>query len=378
MGRASNAGDSSQALPACTLAVAREVTEGVAICRDGRIRWASARLAEIVGASSSRGLEGSTPDSLFESSAPDGVDGAKGRLVSGAEVKVWRFEGEVPSEEVWVIHPHSEQEALRDQLGGVRRELAELQCEAAALRGRLKRELGEREELLTIVSHELRTPVTVITGYNRLLLSDEVGSLTEEQREFLEESTKSCRRLDGFIANLLKASHAGTVEQPLALRSASIATVVEGVVAFLRPLLDEHELDVAIDLDADALECRFDPTRIEQVITNLLGNAIKYTPPGSSVVVESHARACADGRFVEVSVLDDGPGVASDERDRIFDPYVRAKDETRASGLGLGLAICRRIVEAHGGVIGVSDRECGGSRFHFTLPAEDAAVRAER
>lgn len=374
LGRSGEAEDSVEKLPASTLALARGVFEGVAVCRAQRIDWASPRLAEIVGANSPSSLEGRAPESLFEK-APVWGDGqcAVGQLASGGEVRIRRLVAGDPSEEIWVVSPSSEEPLLRKELAATRRQAAEFQCEAAALGARLQRELDEREELLTIVSHELRTPVTVISGYNRLLLSDQVGTLSSEQRRFLEESSRSCQRLDRFIANLLKSSRVGAGEEPLDLRSLSLRPVVEGVVKFLQPLLDEHELEVEVAMHPDAPECRFDSSRIEQVVTNLLGNAIKYTRPGSAVVVKSRALECEGRAFVEVSVLDEGPGIALEDRDRIFDPYVRANEERRASGLGLGLAICRRIIEAHGGAIGVSDREGGGSRFHFTLPAEPSA-----
>jgi len=368
--RSGEAGDPADQIPASTLALARGVSDGVAVCRAGRIHWANPRLAEIAGVEAPERLEERTVESLFEGAVRwDCADFAKASLVAGGEAHIRRVACATAAEEIWVISAHSEHEMLREQLAAVRRESVEYQCEAAALQARLERELGEREELLTIVSHELRTPITVIAGYNRLLLSDQVGTLTPEQRRFLKESSKSCQRLDRFVANLLKTSRAGAGEEPFELRVQSVASVVEGVVEFLRPLLDEREIDVEISLDAAGIECRFDVSRIEQVLTNLLGNAIKYTRAGSAVLVESRA-VCRDGRnFVEVAVLDDGPGIAACDRERIFEPYVRATNETRASGLGLGLAICRRIIEAHGGAIAVSDRDGGGSRFHFTLPA---------
>jgi signal transduction histidine kinase len=277
-------------------------------------------------------------------------------------------------EDIWVITPLNQEQPGESGFAALRRELAEFKCETLALRSRLQRELDEREELLAIVSHELRTPVTVISGYNRLLLSDQVGSLSSEQRRFLEESTQSCKRLDSFIAKLLKASHAGAGEEPLELRLASLKPLIRGVVNFLRPVLDEHGLRVESALDLLTTELAFDASRIEQVITNLLGNAIKYSKPDGAVRIEGRVVECEGESFVEVAVLDDGPGVAPENRDRIFEPFVRASEERRASGLGLGLAISRRIVEAHGGSIAVADREGGGSRFSFTLPvaARDA------
>jgi signal transduction histidine kinase len=189
----------------------------------------------------------------------------------------------------------------------------------------------------------------------------------------LKESSKSCERLDDFISNLLKSSRAGSGETHFDLRRTSLQQTVDDVVKFLRPLLEQHELQVEVSLDSNALFALVDASPIEQVLTNLLGNAIKYTKPGSAVLVESRPLRRAGSDFVEVSVLDEGPGIAVEDQQRIFDPYVRATDERRASGLGLGLAICRRIVEAHRGGIAVTNREAGGSRFSFTLPAAKQA-----
>ena len=120
--------------------------------------------------------------------------------------------------------------------------------------------------------------------------------------------------------------------------------------------------------------------RVEQVLTNLIGNALKHGRAGGVIRVSSRAIeavAAVDRRFVEVVVSDDGPGIAEQDRERIFEPYVRAGDGSRAGGLGLGLAICKRIVEAHGGTILMTDAPGGGSRFSFTLPAAASATDGE-
>jgi two-component system sensor histidine kinase KdpD len=261
--------------------------------------------------------------------------------------------------------------AAQQELLRVSQALAAINREAAELRARIRGEAEDREELLTVVSHELRTPVTVITGYNRLLLSGEAGSLSEEQRRFLRESTKSCQRLNSFIGNLLEASRELRGEDALDLKEASLEPSLAGVVSFMRPLLEEHDLRVEIALDPEAQLVRFDAVRIEQVLTNLLGNAIKFARRGSEIRLTSSRIEAAGERFVEISVIDEGPGVSLEDREHIFEPYVRAGEESRAGGLGLGLAICKRIVESHGGAIAVTDRpdSAAGSRFSFTLPA---------
>ena len=263
---------------------------------------------------------------------------------------------------------------LEEELLHTSHELSRLHRELETQRERLRRERLEREELLGVVSHELRTPVTVIAGYHRLLLSEEVGALNPEQRKFLEESHRSCRRLDGFIANLLDASRVGRGDEVLELGRAPLSPVIEGVIGMLRPLLDERSLRVSLALSPDAAEARFDRQRLEQVLTNLVGNALKFVPAGGHVEIATRALVVPENEWVrhwvELIVSDDGPGVAPSERERVFEPYVQLDADGNAGGLGLGLSICRRLVEAHGGSIGLEERPGGGACFRFTLPAE--------
>jgi signal transduction histidine kinase len=252
-------------------------------------------------------------------------------------------------------------------------ELAQLHRELEVLREELRRESAERGDLLDAVSHELRTPLTVIGGYHRLLLGDDVGPLNDQQRKFLEESHRSCRRLDTFLANMLAASRVGSGSEVLELGRAPLTPAIETVAAMFEPLLAERGLRLSLSFDPAAAEARFDPPRVEQVVTNLVGNAVKFARAGGSIEVATRAFAVPENewvrRWVEVSVSDDGPGIAPEHRERVFEPYVQL-GERGAGGIGLGLAICRRLVEAHGGAIRLDPREGGGCRFSFTLPAE--------
>jgi signal transduction histidine kinase len=243
------------------------------------------------------------------------------------------------------------------------------QGNAPSLPDRLSPESTDREELLTVVSHELRTPVTVIAGYNRLLLSEKVGPLNDQQRRFLEESQKSCRVLNNFIGNLLERAREAVGDGLLDTRDDPLAPVIETVIGLFKPLLQEQRLQVSLDLAPDTPRACHDPRRIEQVLTNLLGNAVKFASPGGSISIETRGIELDGQSFVEVAVIDDGPGIAVEDCERIFEPYVRAGESSGAGGLGLGLAICKRLIEAHGGRIEVSERPGGGSRFAFTLPA---------
>ncbi len=360
------------------LALATHSDLGVALARDGEIVWANPRLAMWLERPECGDVAGRLPDSLLE----DLGDGLPNPCVPGPvsctlrtpsgprEVEVRVVCDPDGGDALWLI---SDLECVRDpevELTRMSRALQDANDELTRLRAALAREMSERHQLLSVVSHELRTPVSVIRGYHNLLLA-ETDPLSAQQRDFLEQSAKSCERLDRFIGDLLSACGEASGNGLVDLERTSLEKLLIDVIAFLRPLLDERDLMVELHLDRDATWGYFDPARIEQVVMNLLSNAIRYSKPGTSVSVWSSSIAAASHRFIELAVVDTGPGIAPEDRDRIFEPYVRAADDEKSGGLGLGLAICKRIVHAHGGTIAVCDESGWGSRFTFTLPAAD-------
>lgn len=359
------------ALPADALALA------VMCVRDGCVAWANAAFAALCGRSEVP--FGWKLEDLFED-AGRGLPRCGGPAVDcrlrrpGDETREveCRRVGELPDgqSETWLVEDVTHLRRIERELLRAGRELSQAHRECEALRERLRSERAEREELLSVVSHELRTPVTVIGGYNRLLLAGDVGPLSEEQRRFLEESRKGCERLDRFIGNLIEASRADKGAHVLELGSGPVEPVIEGVAQMFRGLLEERGIALRVDGAGAPCRARFDRLRLEQILTNLIANAIKFGRSGGRIDVTVRSLSGPDElRWVEIEVADDGPGVPPADRERIFEPYVQAADESRGGGLGLGLAICKRLVEAHGGQIGVEAREGGGSRFCFTLPA---------
>ena len=363
-------GPVAEALPCALLAL-----------RAGRVVWANRALARLAGRQAAGDLVGLDFEALFPGVAcgPPGP-ALECRLArpdgTSQRVRVVSLPGLAGAVRLLAVEDVSELRRLEEETLHLARAASEASREAVELRERLRREGAQREELLTVVSHELRTPVTVISGYNRLLLSEQVGPLTEEQRRFLAESNKSCQRLNAFIANLLEAAREVGGEGALEVCERPLRPTLEGVAAFLKPLLEERALQIELRSPPDGSLARFDPLRVEQVLTNLIGNAIKYARPGGAIEVATRSLREGARRMVEVSVADDGPGIPAADRDRIFEPYVRVGEGRGAGGLGLGLAICRRIVEAHGGTIRVEERPQGGSRFVFTLPAPQEAGEA--
>ena len=354
------------------------LSDGVAVCKDGRIVWANRRMTDLTGLAG-RELQGATPESLLPPEAPDFEDELETILVRPdgrtAPVRVLRVSTAGEPASTWIFRDVGRSGELERSVGELGHSLREANLAVEALRERVRRQRTDLDEVLTIVSHELRTPVTVVTGYARLLLSEKVGSLNEEQRGFVEESLKSCRRMNTFIANLLENSRDTGGDAPLQVREASLAPTLEGVVSSFKPLFEEHGMASRLDLRPDTPAARFDPVRMEQVVSNLLENALKYGGPGGSVTLAMRP-VWRDGTLqVEISVADEGPGVPESDRDRIFELYVRVGEQSGSGGLGLGLAICRRAVEAHGGVIGVTDAVGGGARFWFILPAVSAGPK---
>jgi len=359
------------------------LSEALVGTRAGRIVWATARLAEMTGEHDVTGVLGLPFGALFEDVGEGLPAGEQGHAIEcvlrrgdGAEARVSVHRvcsGEDEGlDRVWLLVDVSRLRLLESELLRASRDLHAANREIATLRERMRRELADREELLTVVSHELRTPVTVIRGYGRLLLSGKVGELNDEQRRFLGESQKSCQRLNAFIGDLLETARSLSGDTVLEVSELPVAATIEAVVSSLEPLLGEQKLDLRVAPEAARLRARFDPARVEQVLTNLIGNAIKFAPPGSCIEIAARSPSRAEGDFVEISVADAGPGVSEADRERIFEPWVRAGQGSRCGGLGLGLAIARRIVDAHGGRIGVRPREGGGSVFFFTLPAAQA------
>ena len=361
---------------------------GVMCVRDGCVAWVNSAFTALSGRAEAP--LGWKLEDLFED-AGRGLPRSGGPAVDcrllrpqdeSRDVECRRVAGLPDAQtETWLVEDVTHVRRIERELLRAGRELSQAHRECEALRERLRSERAEREELLSVVSHELRTPVTVIGGYNRLLLAGDVGPLSEEQRRFLEESRKSCERLDRFIGNLIEASRADKGAHVLELGSGPIEPVIEGVAQMFRALLEERGIALRLERASESCHARFDRLRLEQILTNLIANAIKFGRCGGRIDIRARRVAgpgAEDPCRIEIEVADDGPGVPTADRERIFEPYVQVADESRGGGLGLGLAICKRLVEAHGGEIGVDEREGGGSRFRFTLPASAAAAKRRR
>jgi signal transduction histidine kinase len=388
MGQAAEREQAAPDVPEILPGLAEALSLGIALVAEGRVRWANPALAELSGRAQASELLGICFADLFADAGQGMPERARTRPVecalrrpNGAERRVvcqLACRDLAPGSDLFSFEDVTQLRAVELELLRASQDLHRANRDAASLREELRAEREGREELLAVVSHELRTPVTVIGGYSRLLLAGDAGPVTDEQRRFLMESSKSCQRLNEFIGKLIEASREKKGGEVLELGSHALQPVVETVRELLLPLAAERDSQILVRIDSAAAQARFDPLRVEQILTNLIGNAIQHGGTKAIIEVTTRALPTPQGgrRFVEVCVEDDGPGVAAEHRDRIFQPWVQLRSGAKTAGLGLGLSICRRLVEAHGGEITLAERPGGGCRFVFTLPAADAARRA--
>lgn len=239
-----------------------------------------------------------------------------------------------------------------------------------------------KAHLLATVSHELRTPLASIKGFATTLLRSDVAWSQEAQREFLTIINEESDRLTALISELLDTSRLELGEYSIEPEPMALRPVIEQVVFQAQTRTEAHRFVIDCPQEGrpqgapqppqspqqpeGVLLSWADPRRIKQVLHNLLENAIQYSPQGGTIIVRARVR----DEEVVISVIDEGIGIPMEEQERIFEPFYRGRalGRGRRKGLGLGLSICRSIVERHGGRIWVESEPGRGSVFSFTLP----------
>jgi two-component system sensor histidine kinase KdpD len=219
-----------------------------------------------------------------------------------------------------------------------------------------------RSSLLSSVSHDLRTPLAAIIGSASSLVEMENALTPEARRELTQNIHDEAERLSRLVNNLLQATRleAGALE--LKREPHDLEEIVGVALQRLRKLLLNRAVEIRLADDLPLVPV--DGALLGQVMINLLENAVHYTPPTSPILVS----AAVKGDNVLVEVADEGPGLPSDDLERVFDKFYRAPGHEPKGGVGMGLAICRGIIEVHGGRIWAENRPTGGAVFRFTLP----------
>ncbi len=229
-----------------------------------------------------------------------------------------------------------------------------------------------KSQFVATVSHELRTPMTSIKGYIELLLAGAVGSLSPPQQHFLEIVGNNTERMIGLVNNLIAVSQMEQGLMQIEPKTVDMRRIIEEAVQAARPEATERELDLTLTLPPNLCPATGDGQRLRQIVDNLLDNALHYTQPGGCVRVwATEARLEDGGHYLVVNVRDTGVGIAPEEQERIFQKFYRGDNplSVEAGGTGMGLAIVKTLVEAHGGRVWVESEPGQGSTFRFMVPA---------
>ena len=274
---------------------------------------------------------------------------------------------------------HTVQELLQE------REITYRNLLAAYLR--LQEVNRQKTVFLASAAHELKTPLAVIKGYYDLLLSGSLGKLTDKQRDILQESKESCERLVRLVSMFLNYSALESGKLVLHLRENDLRDCLSELATRWHEAFVRKQVRLETVLSADIPIFKFDYQKVQQTVANLLDNSLKHTPAGGTVTFRAEAhfweRRSAEEiqtqdrrreriqqpNCIKVSVADSGPGIASEHHQEIFEDFVRV-DRT-SSGMGLGLAIAKRLVQAHRGKIWVESEPRRGCTFTFLLPIDN-------
>jgi len=227
------------------------------------------------------------------------------------------------------------------------------------------------------LSHELKTLLTSAREFVSIVMDGLAGPTNPTQMEYLGIAKESCDQLRACVNDMLDATRLETSKLALDLKPLSLANLAQRVVASMGRMPADKGVEVRHELEPDLPDIPLDEHRITQVLTNLLSNAIKHTPPGGTILMKA-GHAPGRSELLQVSVTDTGCGIAEDEHDRIFDRLyqVKAGDASTEQGVGLGLYLCRELVQLHGGNIWVESQPGKGSAFCFVLPKNQQMLRS--
>lgn len=233
-----------------------------------------------------------------------------------------------------------------------------------------------KSEFISVASHELRTPLATIKNIVQLILKGRTGDINEVQTDFLSMAEKNIDRLTSILNNLLDLSRIEYGKIDIKSEELDLKGIFEFILSSLRPQAEEKSIRLSMEVPKELPLIYGDRGKIEQILTNLVGNAIKFTPEGGEVSVLCKP-FYADGNMVAISVRDSGIGIPEDQLERVFEKFYQVDESLHrsTSGTGLGLAITKGLVEANDGTIWVESQVGRGSTFTFTLPVSKGEKR---
>lgn len=306
---------------------------------------------------------------LFALSPDESLAGTLAHLIRHYQfVELWRRSVELSAPQTITAEVPQSKRILRASVFPLRAPLAGHALLLFEDVTELRRLETVRKDFVSNVSHELRTPLTSLKALTESLRA---GALEEPEmaRRFLGHIETEVDALTELVSELLELARTESKEVQLRLESVDPCSLLAAAAGRLRLPAERAGLTLASECPPGLPLVQADPPRIEQVLVNLIHNAIKFTPSGGSILVSAAQKAGS----VEFSILDTGIGIAPEDQQRIFERFYKTDPSRNRSGTGLGLAIARHVVEAHGGLISVESREGQGSRFFFTLSSASAS-----
>jgi signal transduction histidine kinase len=224
---------------------------------------------------------------------------------------------------------------------------------------------NSRGEVLNAISHDIKIPLTAIMGYTELLEDQAAGPLNQDQHAYVQGIGENSQRVIRLLEDLLDLTRLEVGRFPIEAQPLQLGETLLRTRRNLQPLIDRKALTLTTDIAPGLPLVEADPARLDQVLNNLVSNAIKFTPEEGHIALRAYP--APDGHSAVVQVIDDGPGIAPEHLPHLFERFYRVPG-TKATGTGLGLAISKGLVEAMGGRIGVLSELGEGSTFWFTLP----------
>ncbi len=262
-----------------------------------------------------------------------------------------------------------------DELTRLNNELVTAQRDLAKKNVELGRTNEQKDRLLGMASHDVRTSLAVIKTYSEFLMEDLSGVLHEEQKDQLATIRSSAEFLLKMVTDLLDISKIEQKGLEFNLQPVDLVSLVDHNVALNRVLAERKRIGLVLSADIDRASLMMDAVKIEQVLNNLIGNAVKFSYPDSTVEI----RLAGQDDEIVISVRDQGQGIPAHEMNKLFKPFekISVKSTAGEKSTGLGLAICRKIVEGHQGRIWVKSEVGKGSTFSFSLPMPQSAVESQ-
>jgi len=241
--------------------------------------------------------------------------------------------------------------------------------EQVQLHKRLQRAVRARDETVGVVAHDLRNPLSAVKMLSAAIMSgDEFEHLPPERKEQVRLIHQSALQMDRLIQDLLDITRVESGRLAITIEPITTSALLNGALLTLRPLVEQARLELDLRVPSALPKVQADPERIGQVLSNLVGNSIKFTSPGGRIIVTAER----DADMVRVSVADTGSGIAPEQLPHVFTRYWEGTPSTiRSKGAGLGLPIAKGIIAAHGGRLWVDSEEGKGATFHFTLPVAE-------